>query len=250
MIRALELLTFNLLSLPSLAALKTTFLNSILIDIESLHLYCNTPSPILGFSSMNNWVSKSTSILGLQTLCQTCLHSLIWEAVELLISKTAEKRRAPLFRSTTLELWASAAKSQLRSKLVSGNTCSKTSALLDQAYDVNASISFGVAHRNTTATKEILGTDRQLSYRGRLLSRKMILIWLSAARERFVRLPWIFAKRSNQRHLADFDVFFTEWKLWILGRRIGHWGILLRYFHYSLGLSTLETKLSHFHDFF
>ena len=92
------------------------------------------------------------------------------------IAKTAEKRRAPLFRSTTLELWASAAKSQLRSKLVSGNTCSKTSALLDQAYHVNASISFGVAHRNTTATKEILGTDRQLSCRGRLLSRKMILI--------------------------------------------------------------------------
>ena len=138
--------------------------------------------------------------------------------------KTAEKRRAPLFRSTTLELWASAAKSQLRSKLVSGNTCSKTSALLDQAYKLNGCISFGVAHRNTTATKEILGTDRQLSCRGRLLSRKMILIWLSAARGRFVRLPWIFAKRSNQRHLADFEVFFQKWKLWILGRRIGNWG--------------------------
>ena len=225
MIRALELLTFNLLSLPSLAALKTTFLNSILIDIESLHLYCNTPSPILGFSSMNNLVSKSTSILGLQTLCQTCLHSLIWEAVELLISKTAEKRRAPLFRSTTLELWASAAKSQLRSKLVSGNTCSKTSALLDQAYYVNSDISFGVAHRNTTATKEILGTDRQLSCRGRLLSRKMILIWLSAARGRFVRLPWIFAKCQKVKSAPSsrFWCFFTEWcfsKTWFLTNMI------------------------------
>ena len=102
--------------------------------------------------------------------------------------KNSWKKESSSSRSTTLELWASAAKSQLRSKLVSGNTCSKSRTLLDQAYGPNGFISFGVAHRNTTATKEILGTDRQLSCRGRLLSRKMILIWLSAARGRSLDL--------------------------------------------------------------